>query len=109
MWLRKEVPVVASLWWESWSVALRPYAILLRLFIDGVLEAPEFEVVFLRLYKDDPANWPADVFGVLDAFFADVDEYCADVGLRACVGGIDAGELRVRAARALERLESLPS
>jgi hypothetical protein len=99
--------VVASQWWDSWVAALQPYAILLRLFIDGAIEAPEFEVLFLRLYKNDPTDWPADVFQILDAFFADVDEYCADAALRARVNGIDADELRARAVRAFERLKVL--
>ena len=97
---------MASPWWDSLVTALQPYAILLRLFIDGVIEAPEFEVLFLRLYKNDPTDWPAEVFNILDAFFADVDEYCADAALRARVSGIDAGELRARAVRAFERLEA---
>jgi hypothetical protein len=48
------------------------------LFIDRVVEAPEFEVLFPSRYKSDSTDWPADVFDILDAFFADVDEYCAD-------------------------------
>lgn len=104
---REEASVVASQWWGSWISALQPYAILLRLFIDGVVEAPEFEVLFLRLYKSDQTAWPADMFDILDAFFADVDEYCADPALRARVNGLDAGELRARAGRAFERLKEL--
>jgi hypothetical protein len=103
---REEASAVASPWWESWVAALRPYAILLRLFTDGVVGAPEFEVLFLHLYKNDPTDWPADVFNILDAFFADVDEYCADAALRARVSGIDAGDLRSRAVRTLERLKT---
>jgi hypothetical protein len=98
---------VASPWWESWVAALQPYAILLRLFIDGTVGAPELEVVFLHLYKNDPTDWPPDVFSVLDEFFADVDAYCADAALRARVQGIDAVELRARAERTFERLEAL--
>jgi Bacterial self-protective colicin-like immunity len=99
--------VVASPWWDSWVAALQPYAILLSLFIDGVVEAPEFEVLFLRLYKNDPTDWPPDVFNALDGFFADVDEYCADPVLRQRVSGIDAVELRARAVQAFERLKML--
>jgi Bacterial self-protective colicin-like immunity len=104
---REEALAVASPWWDSWIPALQPYAILLRLFIDGVVEAPEFEVLFLRLYKSDRTDWPEDIFSILDAFFADVDEYCADAALRARVNGIDAGELRARAVRAFQRLKAL--
>ena len=49
---------------------------LLRLFLDGAINASELEVVFLRLFKDDTTDWPPDIFDVLDSFFADVDDYC---------------------------------
>jgi hypothetical protein len=84
-----------------------PYAVLLRLFAEGTLTADEIEVVFLRLYKLDPTAWPPDLFDVLDSFFADVDAYCSDDALRAEVGGLDAEELRKRAAQTLSRLKEL--
>lgn len=99
--------MAASPWWESWIPLLQPYAILLRLFVDGIVEAPEFEVLFLRLYKSDQADWPEYIFSILDALFADVDKYCADAALRAAVNGIDAGELRARAVRALADLKTM--
>jgi hypothetical protein len=43
---REEASAVANSWWDSWIAQLQPYAILLRLFIDGVLQAPEFEVLY---------------------------------------------------------------
>lgn len=96
---------MARAWWESWVAALRPYAVLLRLFMDATIDAPEFEILFLRLYKNDPVEWPPEVFGILDAFFADVDEFCSDAALRARAGGIDADQLRESAQRAFERLQ----
>jgi hypothetical protein len=44
---------------------------------------------------------------VLDGFFADVDDFCADPSPRVQVGGIDKPELRQRAAVAFERLSAL--
>ena len=96
---------MASAWWEPWIVALQPYAVLLRLFIDGAIDAPEFEILFLRLYKNDPADWPIELFDVLDAFFADVDEFCSDPVLGSQVAGTDADHLRERAQSAFERLQ----
>ena len=87
--------------------SIAPYAVMLRLFIDGRISADEFEVVFLRLYKVDPTDWPADLFDVLDTLFADVDAYCAADEIRAEVQGLDADQLRERAAHALSRLEQL--
>lgn len=98
---------MANAWWETWVAPLQPYAVLLRLFIERAIGAPEFEVLFLRLYKNDPTDWPADIFDILDAFFADVDEYCADGAVRERVAGIDADQLRERASQAFERLKEL--
>jgi Bacterial self-protective colicin-like immunity len=98
---------VAEPWWSSWVGPVVPYAVLLRLFSDGGMTADEFEVVFLRLYKLDPTQWPANLFAVLDSFFADVDAYCPDDALRKEVGGLDADELRQRASQTLSRLKEL--
>ncbi len=99
--------MVAENWWSSWPPATAPYALLLRLLVDRRLTGEEFEVVFLPLYKQDPTDWPADIFDTLDTFFADVDEFTPDPGLRAQVGGIDEQELRRRAADTLQRLSAL--
>lgn len=96
--------MVAEQWWSRWGVAVAPYAVLMRLLIDGRVKGEEFEVVFLRLYKGDATRWPPEIFDVLDGFFADVDEFCDDPSLRAEVGGIDETELRRRAEITLDRL-----
>lgn len=94
-------------WWSSWVSAVAPYAVLLRLFVDQLVSGEEFEVLFLPLYKQDPTQWPPDIFDVLDGLFADVDDFCSDERLRAEVGGIDQSELRRRAAAAFDRLSAL--
>jgi self-protective colicin-like immunity protein len=98
---------VVEVWWSSWVAAVTPYAVLLRLLIDGHITGAEFEIVFLPLYKGDTTAWPPEIFEVLDGFFADVDDFCADPALRDEVGGIDEPELRRRAAAAFERLSAL--
>lgn len=98
---------MADLWWDRWVTALQPYAVLLRLFIDGAFSASEFEVVFLRLFKDDPTEWPPEVFEVLDSFFADVDAYCGDEELRSKVGGLSGEALRERASHVFDRLQAI--
>lgn len=95
------------MWWSSWVGVVVPYAVLLRSFLDRNLTPDEFEIIFLRLYKLDPTEWPPDLFEILDTLFADVDAYCADDGLRADVGGLDADQLRDRAAIAFSRLKEL--
>jgi hypothetical protein len=74
---------------------------------DGRITGAEFETIFLPFYKRDTTDWPPDIFEVLDGFFADVDDYCADPELRETVDGIDEAELRRRAKRAYERLADL--
>ena len=69
---------MADRWWSSWVAAAVPYAVLLRQLVDGRVSAEEFEVVFLPLYKRDTTDWPSEIFDVLDGFFADVDDFCAD-------------------------------
>jgi hypothetical protein len=98
---------VADPWWSSWVAAVVPYAVLLRLLVDARVTGEEFEVVFLPLYKRDTTDWPSEIFDVLDGFFADVDDFCADPALRAEVGGIDEPELRRRAAATFDRLSAL--
>lgn len=92
------------MWWSSWVPAVAPYAILLRLFAAGAMSADEFEVVFLRLYKDDATDWPPELFCVLDGLFADVDDYCSDPKLRLSVGGLDEEALRAKCDLALAEL-----
>jgi len=99
--------VVTEPWWSSWVAAVAPYAVLLRLFIDGRVNAEEFEVVFLPLYKNDATSWPPEIFDVLDGLFAAVDDFCADAVLRAEVSGMDEAELRRRAEIAYQRLAEL--
>lgn len=94
-------------WWASWIGPVVPYAVLLRQFLDGRITADEFQVVFFRLYKLDPTEWPPTLFDVLDRLFADVDDYCGDSELRAKVDAIDAEELRRRAQSAFHRLDEL--
>lgn len=98
---------MAEPWWSSWVAAVVPYAVLLRLLIDGRVTGEEFEVVFLPLYKKDATSWSPEIFDLLDGFFADVDDFCADPVLRAEVGGMDEAELRRRAEIAYQRLAEL--
>lgn len=94
-------------WWSSWVPAVAPYAVLLRLFVSRAMSAEEFEVLFLKLYKSDDTQWPPELFGVLDALFADVDDFCADPELCAAVGGIDDESLRQCCDSALTALREL--
>jgi hypothetical protein len=101
--------VVAESWWSPWGPSIAPYAILLRLLVDGRMGAEEFEVVFLRLYKADPTAWPPAVFDVFDRLFGDVDAFCLDPALRHQTQGLDEDQLRERGRVALKLLEDVRS
>ena len=84
---------------------LYAYLLLLKVFVQGEIDALEFEVIFLRLYKNDPEMWPPEVFEVLESLFGAVDEYCSDPHLREEVGGLGDEDLRAAAVNALANLE----
>jgi hypothetical protein len=73
------------------------------------LTASEFEVTFLRLYKDDATSWPPEVFEVLDSLFYHVDGFCPDDAVREQVGGLNERQLLEKASVAFDRLHALPN
>lgn len=98
---------MAEQWWSSWVATVVPYAVLISLLVDGRVTGEEFEVVFFTLYKNDSTSWSPEIFDVLDGFFADVDDFCADPMLLTETGGMDEVELRRRAETTLRRLTEL--
>lgn len=105
MWLIVEAFETGTPWWWSWSPAVAPYAVLMRLFVDGRISADEFEVLFLPLYKGDSTRWSAEIYGILNGFFYAVDDYNRDPDLRG--NEVDANELRRKAALVLQDLAKL--
>lgn len=87
--------------------SIAPYAIMLQQLIDGRVSGDEFEAVFLPFYKRDATIWPAELFDVLDGFFAALDDFQADPVLRGEIGSIGESELRGRAVSTIERLAVL--
>lgn len=85
---------------------LRRYVDLISAFVEGRMEAAVFESEYLRLFKNDPTDWPEDAYQVLDGLFADVDAFSGDPKLRGA-DGLDEEQLRAKAAAALERLNRL--
>jgi len=79
--------------------------LLLEVFMQERIDALEFEVIFLRLYKNDPEPWPPEVFEILESLFGAVDEYCSDPHLREEVGGLGNEDLRAAAVSALANLD----
>ncbi len=85
---------------------VEPYRRLISAFVGGEMEVGEFERTFLQMFKGDPSNFREDEFVILDALFADVDAFCADLELRG-EGDLDADGLRARAESALAKLTAL--
>ncbi|MBF6547026.1 colicin immunity domain-containing protein [Nocardia brasiliensis] len=83
---------------------LARYEDILRRFISGEIDAPRFESEYLTAFKSENTRFGPPVFDVLDALFADVDDYVADAQLRAEAGGLDDEQLRQRASATYRRL-----
>ncbi len=83
---------------------IAPYLCLLRSFLCGEIGASEFEDLYLRTFKNDPASRPREVFLVLDRLFGDVDAFVADDDLRD-EEDLDEAGLLAAAGRALSDLE----
>lgn len=101
--------MVADSWWEreKWAVDLVQYAVLMRAFVENRLTGPEFQVLYLAVFKSDSRHRPHEIFAVLDSLFADVDDYCCDDELRLRAGGIDESQLRERVRSAEKRLAAV--
>ncbi|MEU0876875.1 colicin immunity domain-containing protein [Nocardia brasiliensis] len=80
------------------------YEGILRRFISGETDALTFESEYLTAFKSEKTRFGPLVFDLLDALFADVDDYVSDAQLRAEAGGLDDEELRQRASATYRRL-----
>lgn len=84
------------------SAVVAQYRDLLVPFVEGHLSADDFESAFQARYLSTDSAMSAPVFDVVDAFFADVDEYVSDPELRRVVpGAIGPAEMRDLAAALL--------
>jgi hypothetical protein len=83
--------------------AIAPYRHLLEQLVSGAIDPHDFEQEYYSIYLHDDRDWPDEVFGVVDGFFADVDAYEGDPDLRREVyRGIGPDDLKQRAAQLLE-------
>lgn len=85
------------------SEALAPFVPLLEKFVLQEISADEFEAAFTRDYLSNEVQWSREVFDVIDYFFAEVDAYVSDPGLRDSPEDFGPEELRARARALLER------
>ena len=84
-----------------------PYEILIEAFLAKRLTAGEFETCFLHAFKNEPEGMSQERFHILDGLFGALDAYSPD-----CQAGtesafeISESELRVQAAKTLEKLRN---
>ncbi|MCU1417148.1 MAG: Bacterial self-protective colicin-like immunity [Schumannella sp.] len=81
------------------------YVALMRAYVDGRLQSAEFEVVYLALFKSDPALREPSMYDALATTFHAIDDYWPGESLDQQ----DAAEIQLRqqVRRALEDLESV--
>jgi len=61
---------------------LKQYILLITQFVAGDITASQFEVSYLKMFKDETRELPEDVYDVLNGLFCDVDAYCGVPELR---------------------------
>jgi hypothetical protein len=93
--------------WEEFTPALWPYIALFGALLERRMTMPEFETIFLAMYKSDPTPWPPAVFNTLETVFGAVDEYCEDDDLRREVDGLAEEDVRAEVERSLARLREM--
>lgn len=83
--------------------AIEKYTLLITQFVAGELTAPQFEVSYLDMFKNESEVFPECVYVVLNELFFYVDAYCSDPDLRD-EEDVDDQELLERAKQALAKL-----
>jgi hypothetical protein len=83
---------------------LAPYRFILEALVREEMSPGDFETEYFEMYAEDPRGSSDEVFDIVDAFFADVDAYVDDEGLRdPAAGDLGPDELRERARELLRR------
>lgn len=61
---------------------LEKYILLINNFVLGEITASQFEVSFLKMFKNEKSQLPKKNYQVLNDLFLDVEAYCNDPTLR---------------------------
>lgn len=89
------------------------YGSLLNRFIQHRMSADEFQIAYLKLFKNERRQLDEALFDVLDTLFGDVDAFSSEPTIRAELEAqkpgfyLDEAKLRQRVVYAFERLEAL--
>ena len=82
------------------------YITLIERFLDGQIQATEFERLYLNRFKNETERFGEEIFDVLEGVFSAADEFCADPALRGNTS-LDESQLREECETALEKLKEL--
>ena len=80
---------------------LESYVIIARAFVRGGLSAPDFETVFLSVFRAEGDRFSPQVAAAIQDLFSAVDAFCEDPAIRD-ERDIDEGGLLAAAASFLE-------
>jgi len=58
------------------------YILLLTRFVTGEITPAQFELEYLKMFKNETTIFPENVYQALNNLFLDVDAYCEDSSLR---------------------------
>ncbi|WP_237165540.1 colicin immunity domain-containing protein [Mycolicibacterium obuense] len=86
---------------------ITPYVDLIDRFLQGSVSAPDFQLTYLRMVKNERRILGGRVFPVLQELFEDADRYVADSRLRTGAEDLDDDGLMSCAARARSALRDL--
>lgn len=100
---------------ESAARAAAKYRGLISSFINRQISAPEFQSSYLKMFKTEDGLGLSPEFDILEALFADADDYSAnpeyrkyvhtlDADSRKLIRALDEEELRDRAREAYKKL-----
>ena len=82
------------------------YQDIINRFVSGRLGVSEFEMRYLRMFKEDSTLWPSAEYEILNGLFSAVDAYCENPDLRQPFS-LDEEQLRAEAQAALRALALL--
>jgi hypothetical protein len=82
------------------------YITLIGSFIDGKIQAVEFESKYLKLFKEERQILSTQIYEILNKLFTDVDAFCSDPALQNRYS-INESQLRECARQAWNALTAL--
>ncbi|WP_071655492.1 colicin immunity domain-containing protein [Mangrovactinospora gilvigrisea] len=85
---------------------IEPFLIIASAMLQRRIKAPEFETVFLALFRGPAGEIRGDAGDAVSRLFSAVDSYCADPELRDD-HDLDEQSLRLEVARFIERVKEI--